>query len=302
METSNNKPTISDLCSAASLYYQTFQHISGVPYTIPQHITDEVNKLHHVMDGMNKEDVHNWLFKEDDKKGLVCRYDFINEDPIDLVKRTKNVLEDLWEEIRDKGEIIEQIDTRCDEVWEFCETWAEWLKPLIPTLENLRQVAYDTPPTDKEKRWLRLLLKWNISRWLMVFIDSNASLSLFGKRRLLRLALATDGIDEQKKAKLRAVRMQIEEQLKETTRIEQATNELRSKLAGVGLGKDFIDGFLLDYPQMLPRQFKKWYNDHLKNNDVTLKDFWSLCIRIAHSDKDSNPGRGWTYRNIADIT
>ena len=222
METSNNKPTISDLCSAASLYYQTFQHISGVPYTIPQHITDEVNKLHHVMDGMNKEDVHNWLFKEDDKKGLVCRYDFINEDPIDLVKRTKNVLEDLWEEIRDKGEIIEQIDTRCDEVWEFCETWAEWLKPLIPTLENLRQVAYDTTPTDKEKRWLRLLLKWNISRWLMVFIYSNASLSLFGKRRLLRLALATDGIDEDKQARLHEALAQIDEQIKEAARGEQA--------------------------------------------------------------------------------
>lgn len=302
METSNNKPTISDLCSAASLYYQTFQHISGVPYTIPQHITDEVNKLHHVMDGMNKEDVHNRLFKEDDKKGLVCRYDFINEDPNDLVERTIATLKHLWIEIRDRGEIIEQIDRQCDEVWEFCETWASWLEQLLPVLENLRQVAYDTTPTDKEKRWLRFLLTWNISRWLNVFINSNASLSLFGKRRLLKLALANGGIDEGKEARLQETLSQIEEQINETARIEQATNELRSKLAGVGLGKDIIDGFLLNFPQMLPRQFKKWYNDHLKNNDVTLKDFWSLCIRIAHSDKDSNPGRGWTYRNIADIT
>ena len=302
MEATNNKPTISDLWSAASLYYQTFQHMSGVPYSIPQYITDEVNKLHHVMDGINEEDVHNWLFKEDDKKGLVCRYDFINEDPIDLVKSTKEALCHVWEVIRDNGEIIEQIDSRCDEVWEFCETWASWLERLLPVLENLRQVAYATTPTDKEKRWLRFLLTWNISRWLNVFINSNASLSLFGKRRLLRLALATDGIDKDKQARLQEALSQIEEQINETARREQASNELRDILAGAGLDNGIISGFLLNYPQMLPRQFKKWYNDQLKNKNVTLKDFWSICIRIAHCDKDGNPCRGWTYRNIADIT
>ncbi len=297
-----NKPTLSDLCSAASLYLQTFQYILGVPNSIPKHVTDEVNNLHHVIGAISQQEVYRWLFKNDDEKGLVCRFDFINVDPINLVERTIATLKHLWIEIRDRGEIIEQIDRQCDEVWSFCETWANWLKQLLPVLENLRQLAYDTTPTDKEKRWLRFLPTWDISKWLMVFINSNDGLSLFGKRRLLKLALANGGIDEGKEAWLQETLSQIEEQLKETTRIEQATNELRSKLAGVGLGKDFIDGFLLDYPQMLPRQFKKWYNDHLKNNDVTLKDFWSLCIRIAHSDKDSNPGRGWTYRNIADIT
>lgn len=299
METTNNKPTISDLCSAASIYYQTFSHISGVPYTIPQHVTDAVNKLHQVLDAISKDDVHNWLFNKDDNKDLVCRYDFINLDPIDLVKRTKEALCHVWEEIRDNGEIIEQIDSRCDEVWVLCETWASWLEQLRPVLENLRQVAYDTTPTDKEKRWLRFLLTWGISRWLLVFIYSNARLSLFGKRRLLRLALATDGIDEEKQARLHEALAQIEAQIDETARIEQATNELRAKLAGAGLGKDIIDGFLLNYPQMLPRQLRKWYNDILKNKNVTLKDFWSICIRIAHSDQDGNPSAGWGYKNIA---
>lgn len=213
MGATNNKPTISDLCSEASLYLQTFQHILGVPNSIPQHVTNAVNNLHHVIGAIRKDEVHSWLFKNDDEKGLVCRFDFIEADPIDLVKRTIATLKHLWIEIRDRGEIIEQIDRQCDEVWLFCEDWAEWLQHFVPILENGRQVAYNTTPTDKEKRWLRFLLQWKIDRWLKVFIDSNESLSLIGKRRLLQLALATDGIDEQKRARLQEALSQVEDQI-----------------------------------------------------------------------------------------
>lgn len=292
METSNIKPTISDLCSAASLYYQTFQHISGVLYTTPQHITDEVNKLHHVMDGMNKEDVHNWLFKEDDKKGLVCRYDFINEDPIDLVKRTKNVLEHLWEEIRDKGEIIEQIDTQYDEVWEFCETWASWLEQLLPVLENLRQVAYDTTPTDKEKRWLRFLLTWNISRWLNVFINSNASLSLFGKRRLLKLALATDGIDEEKQARLHEALAQIVAQIEHQLKKANAREELERMMKMAKTPTDKQKSFFANEPAE-PKDLATAFQDLKLSSYVSKRSFVEAALTYW-----GKTGSGWTYNNI----
>lgn len=292
METTNNKPTISDLCSAASSYYQTFSHISGVPYTIPQHVTDAVNKLHQVMDAISKDEVYNWLFKEDDKKGLVCRYDFINEDPIDLVKSTKEALCHVWEEIRDNGEIIEQIDSRCDEVWEFCETWASWLERLRPVLENFRQVAYDTTPTDKEKRWLRFLLTWNISRWLNVFINSNARLSLFGKRRLLRLALATDGIDEEKQARLHEALAQIEAQIEHQLKKANAREELERMMEMANTPTDKQETFFANEPAE-PKDQATAFQDLKLSSYVSKRSFVEAALTYW-----GKTGSGWTYNNI----
>ena len=308
METIDNKPTLSDLCSAASLYYQTFQHLSGVPYTIPKHITDEVNKLHHVMDGINKEDVHNWLFKKDDKKGLICQYDFIKEDPIDLVKRTKEALWHVWEEIRDNGEIIEQIDSRCDEVWEFCETWASWLEQLLPLLENLRQVAYDTTPTDKEKRWLRFLLTWDIGRWLKVFIDSNSSLSLLDKKRLLKLALTTKGIDDNKKVKLNEALMQIEKQINEkqqaaakAVKQHDAREKVIKTLRDKQVPKEQIDQFIEDFPVMDNKTFVKWWKRNLADKMYRAK-FYQICMDMGcHLKADGTPEDGWSKDRIMHI-
>ena len=292
METIIDKPTISDLCSAASIYHQTFSRISGVPHTIPQHVTDAVNKLHQVMDVISKDDVHNWLFKKDDDKGLVYRYDFINLDPIDLVKRTKEALWHVWEEIRDNGEIIEQIDSRCDEVWVFCEIWASWLEQLIPVLESLRQVAYDTTPTDKEKRWLRFLLTWNISRWLNVFINSNANLSLFGKRRLLKLALATDSIDEEKQAWLQEALAQIEAQIEHQQKKANAREELERMMKMANTPTDKQESFFANEPAE-PKDLATAFQDLKLSSYVSKKSFVEAAL--IYWDKT---GSGWTYNNI----
>jgi len=272
-------------------YYSTpaIKQLGSKEHPIPENVTNAVTRLHNAIAAIDRDAV---------VKVLGNYKDFEEEDPRGWVKSAKSALEDLWPLItRERLHIAKRIDPNLNKLRQDCEGMIIWLDQQLVILNDRNYMT----PTLQEEAWIEELPDMKVVDWLALYIFI-PELSLSGRKRLLDIALVTDGIDEQKKAKLRAARMQIEEQLKETTRIEQATNELRSKLAGVGLGKDFIDGFLLDYPQMLPRQFKKWYNDHLKNNDVTLKDFWSLCIRIAHSDKDSNPGRGWTYRNIADIT
>ena len=272
-------------------YYSTpaIKQLGSKEHPIPENVTNAVTRLHNAIAAIDRDAV---------VKVLGNYKDFEEEDPRGWVKSAKSALEDLWPLItRKRLHIAKRIDPNLKQLRQDCEGMIVWLDQQLAILNDRDYMT----PTLKDEAWIEELPDMEVVDWLALYIFI-PELSLSGRKRLLDIALVTDGIDEQKKAKLRAARMQIEEQLKETTRIEQATNELRSKLAGVGLGKDIIDGFLLNYPQMLPRQFKKWYNDHLKNNDVTLKDFWSLCIRIAHSDKDSNPGRGWTYRNIADIT
>lgn len=269
-------------------FYSTaaIKQLGSKEHPIPENVTEAVTRLHNAMAAIDRDAVIEVLgnykdFEEQDPRGWVDDAKFALTALLPLIKR-------------EKLHIAKRIDKNLNQLRQDCQDMIAWLDQQ---LEVLNGRAYMTP-TLEEEAWIEELPDMEVADWLALYIFI-PELSVSSRKRLLTIALAADGIDDEKKARLHEALSQIEEQVNETARIEQAANELRAKLTGAGLANDIIDGFLRNYPQMLPRQFKKWYNDILKNNDVTLKDFWSICIRIAHSDKDGKPSTGWGYKNIA---
>lgn len=211
MQTKNNKFTISDLNTKVSLYNQTIEPLLSAPIIIPDHITNEVKSLHTLIDCIRKKDVMAWL----------DRHDFNQSDPVSLVENSIETIGHLLDTIRRKGNIVDILDPKLDQVIAFCMEWKEWLLKILPNLKERRRTINDSTPTQLEESMLKRLLYWDVEIWLDFYIFSNTKSTIYEKKRLLNLALATVGIDEHKRERLNQALTQIELEIRRAERYNQ---------------------------------------------------------------------------------
>lgn len=190
METSNNKPTISDLCTALSLYNQTMGVIMGVPHTIPAHVTERVKCLHMMIEGIDQKEILGWF----------NGFDFINVSPIGLVKNTIAALGEFLDITWNKKHIAKRIDPDINRVRIWCKNTKTWLEEQLPILEERSREIIAKTPTDLELEWLEDLKQMPVDEWLAEGINS---LSAEYKKRIILLALNDKNLDEQKRNRLK---------------------------------------------------------------------------------------------------
>lgn len=183
---------------------------------VPTKAADAVAKFHNAIGNIDRDAVVAWLKK----------FDYINEDPIECVESTETALVNLRKTISGKGCLLiaRRIDSNLNNTRRYCADMANWLGQLLPILKERRRAAY-AAPTDAEKEMLKDLLEWDIEEWLEEYFYLDADLSPDQKKRILRLALATDGIDEHKRERLNHVLAQVEEDTTMAHQVEVQANE-----------------------------------------------------------------------------
>lgn len=169
-------------------------------------INDEANiavaRLHNAMCAIDRNAVIEVLSKYDD---------FSTNDPTSWINSAKTALEDLRKTIRDKKYIAKRIDQKLESVRTYCKEMADWLGQQLAIIVERKRAFYATP-TAQEKIWLEDLIVWNIEDWLDEYIFVK-DISIIYKKRLLALALKTDGIDEKKLKRLNEVLSQVNGQI-----------------------------------------------------------------------------------------
>lgn len=185
------------------------QQLGSKEHPIPEIVAEAVIRLHNAIAAIDRDAVIE----------VFSRYkDFSENDPRILVVDAKSALEDLLPliKIAKKGRlfIAKRIDPNLKQLRQDCTDMITWLDKQLATL-NERD--YMTPTLD-EVACFEDLLEIDAIEWLNwnIFIPE---LSLSGRKRLLIIALATNSIDEEKKAKLREALTQVEEQIEHQQQI-----------------------------------------------------------------------------------
>ncbi len=175
-------------------------------FPIPQSAVEAMKRFHDALDMIDCDT----LLKK------LERFDYIENDPIDWVEDAKKALGYLRKYfVMEYRYTANCIDPELDNTRRRCIKMANWLGQQIPILKERRRAAYDAP-TDAEKEMLKDLLEWDIEEWLDEYLFSDADLSVDCKKRILRLALNTDGVDEGKRERLNQVLAQLEQEITKT--------------------------------------------------------------------------------------
>ena len=173
---------------------------------IPEIVTEAVTRLHNAIAAIDRDAV---------VKVLGNYKDFEEHDPRGWVESAKSALKALLPLItRERLHIAKRIDPNLKQLRQDCQDMITWLDQQLEIL-NVRD--YMTP-TLEEEAWIEELPDMEVADWLAwnIFIPE---LSLSGRKRLLIIALATNSIDEEKKAKLREALTQVEEQIEHQQQI-----------------------------------------------------------------------------------
>lgn len=176
---------------------------------IPEIETEAVTRLHNAIAAIDRDAV---------VKVLGNYKDFEEHDPRGWVESAKSALKALLPLItRERLHIAKRIDLNLKQLRQDCQDMITWLDQQLEIL-NVRD--YMTP-TLEEEAWIEELPDMEVADWLALYIFI-PELSVSSRKRLLTIALAADGIDDEKKARLHEALAQIDEQIKEAARGEQA--------------------------------------------------------------------------------
>lgn len=267
---------------------------SGLYPLTEQQTKEYYNDLFNEFSTFRKEELHGYYERLNINNG---------EDNFIVPRSALGALRSLQEHITDDyyrprlARIIGADQLEC--VDDYCTDFIEFLDREIESLHK----HIDSDPTDGDKYALQFLNRYDADKWVSKFID-RPNISIRTRVRRLKLAIAVPGIDEQKRVRLNEVLVQVNEEIEQIKReqaIELAKIELREMLTQLGVGESIITDFLDKYPSMTNAQFGRWCMSNIKNAGNYLKEFWNICMKIAHSDKSGNPTRGWTYRRIAEL-
>lgn len=329
METDYSKYDLAELRESAVCYKSKLEQIGWYYSTdakaqlgsknhpVPLEVVDAVTRFHNAIGNIDRDAVVAWLE----------RFDYIHEDPIECVASTKTALNKLREGIRDYKDIARKIDPDVNGARRYCIDMANWLVQQIPILKERRRAAY-AAPTDAEKEMLKDLLEWDIEEWLEEYIYLDADLSAGHRKRILCLALVTDGIDEHKRERLNQVLAQEEQEttkepqekeqaeeksnatengqteengnsieVEEQALIKKAAKEKMQKLLRTAnVHKDRIDKFIAEPQIEEPRDVAVAYEIELKlkGTGTTFKDFVECCVDFMGKQNV----KGWNYNNI----
>ena len=188
---------------------QAIRQLGNKSYPIPDSVAAAVVRLHNAIAAIDRDAVI---------KVLGNYKDFEEHNPRGWVDDAKSSLKALWPLITRKMlHIAKRIDPNLKQLRQDCQDMITWLDQQLEIL-NVRD--YMTP-TLEEEAWIEELPDMEVADWLALYIFI-PELSVSSRKRLLTIALAADGIDDEKKARLHEALAQIDEQIKEAAKGEQA--------------------------------------------------------------------------------
>ncbi len=173
-----------------------------------------------------------------------------------------------------------------EDIDDFCTNYIEFFRGEDEILKERK----DTAPDNYDRYALGLLSKYSAENWISKFINRD-EVPIRQKMRLLRLAIKTNYIDEQYRARLSRELKQIDKAIQRNFAIAS----LSKLLQDLNIQEKFIKVFVSSIPNMAhTTEIIAFYrNFKLEDKKITFKLFCELCLAIRNE-----PKKGWNYDAI----
>lgn len=262
-------------------YYSTpaIKQLGSKEHPIPENVTNAVTRLHNAIAAIDRDAV---------VKVLGNYKDFEEEDPRGWVESAKSALKALLPLItRERLHIAKRIDPNLKQLRQDCQDMITWLDQQLEIL-NVRD--YMTP-TLEEEAWFEELPDMEVADWLALYIFI-PELSVSSRKRLLTIALAADGIDDEKKARLQEALEQIEAQIEHQRKKANARDELVRMMEMANTPASKQEAFLTNEPNE-PQDLATAFQDLKLSSYVSKRSFIEAALIYW-----GKIGSGWNYNNI----